>query len=103
MQEEIFGPILPVLTYNRFMDVMAEIQSRPTPLAFYLFTRDSSRKNFYKKFSLLAEGALMIRSSSWQLKTCLLAGWDNLVWANIMVIMALKISRIQNQSSINAR
>nr|WP_283651260.1 aldehyde dehydrogenase family protein [Ileibacterium valens] len=58
MQEEIFGPILPVLTYNRFMDVMAEIQSRPTPLAFYLFTRDSSRKNFYKKIQPFGGGCI---------------------------------------------
>lgn len=48
MQQEIFGPILPVLTFNDFHACMQEIQSRPTPLAFYLFTRNSLHKNYYK-------------------------------------------------------
>lgn len=39
MQEEIFGPILPILTYGKLDDVIAKIQSRPKPLALYLFTR----------------------------------------------------------------
>ena len=38
MQEEIFGPILPVLTYQYLSDVEAFVNSRPKPLALYLFT-----------------------------------------------------------------
>jgi aldehyde dehydrogenase (NAD+) len=40
MQEEIFGPILPILTYRRLEDAIAIIQQRPKPLALYLFSRD---------------------------------------------------------------
>lgn len=40
MQEEIFGPILPVLTYQEVGEAIAQINSRPKPLALYLFTRD---------------------------------------------------------------
>lgn len=40
MQEEIFGPVLPVLTYRYLSDVEAFVNSRPKPLALYLFTRN---------------------------------------------------------------
>lgn len=42
MQEEIFGPILPVLTYQNLEDAIAEINARPKPLALYLFTRNQT-------------------------------------------------------------
>jgi acyl-CoA reductase-like NAD-dependent aldehyde dehydrogenase len=40
MQEEIFGPILPVLEFDRLDDALALQRDRPTPLALYLFTHD---------------------------------------------------------------
>jgi aldehyde dehydrogenase (NAD+) len=40
MQEEIFGPLLPVLTYRDIKEVISAINARPKPLALYLFTRD---------------------------------------------------------------
>jgi aldehyde dehydrogenase (NAD+) len=40
MQEEIFGPILPVLDFERLDDALALLRNRPTPLALYLFTRN---------------------------------------------------------------
>ena len=40
MQEEIFGPILPVLEFQKLDDALALLRDRPTPLALYLFTRD---------------------------------------------------------------
>lgn len=42
MQEEIFGPILPVLTYRDMKDAIAAINARPKPLALYLFTRNQA-------------------------------------------------------------
>lgn len=48
MQEEIFGPILPVLTYRDFKPLMRKLASLPTPLAFYLFTRNDLRKSYMK-------------------------------------------------------
>jgi aldehyde dehydrogenase (NAD+) len=50
MEEEIFGPILPVLSYEDIDSAIAFIKSRPKPLAFYLF---SESKAFRKK--LLSE------------------------------------------------
>ncbi|TAF54631.1 MAG: aldehyde dehydrogenase family protein, partial [Oscillatoriales cyanobacterium] len=38
MQDEIFGPILPILTYDRLDDAIALINDRPKPLALYLFS-----------------------------------------------------------------
>lgn len=38
MQEEIFGPVLPVLTYDSLPQAIAKINSLPHPLALYLFT-----------------------------------------------------------------
>ena len=38
MQEEIFGPILPILTYDSIEDAISFVNSRPHPLALYLFT-----------------------------------------------------------------
>ena len=40
MQEEIFGPILPVITVDSMDDAIAFINDRPKPLALYLFTDD---------------------------------------------------------------
>ncbi len=39
MQREIFGPVLPVLGYERLEEVVAFINARPRPLAFYPFSR----------------------------------------------------------------
>lgn len=38
MQEEIFGPVLPVLTYRDISEVERFVADRPKPLALYLFT-----------------------------------------------------------------
>ena len=40
MQEEIFGPLLPVLEFRNLDDVVVEIQKHPKPLALYLFSQD---------------------------------------------------------------
>ncbi len=42
MQEEIFGPILPVFTFNEPEEALAIIRRNPNPLSFYIFT--SSKK-----------------------------------------------------------
>lgn len=46
MQEEIFGPILPVLTWARLEEAIDFVRSRPKPLALYLFT---SKQDVEKK------------------------------------------------------
>lgn len=40
MQEEVFGPILPVLTFDHLDEALALLRGKPTPLALYVFTRD---------------------------------------------------------------
>ncbi|BBD89590.1 aldehyde dehydrogenase [Staphylococcus caprae] len=42
MQEEIFGPILPILTYDSFDEAIEIIQSKPKPLSLYLFSEDEN-------------------------------------------------------------
>lgn len=46
MQQEIFGPILPIITYNHEEEIHPLISKNPTPLALYVF---SERKKFVKK------------------------------------------------------
>lgn len=38
MKDEIFGPILPMMTYDELNDVIAGIRQHPNPLALYLFS-----------------------------------------------------------------
>lgn len=58
MQEEIFGPILPVMTYTSFDELMKEIASKPTPLAFYLFSKDRDHISWYKKIQPFGSGCI---------------------------------------------
>ena len=44
MRDEIFGPIIPVLTFSKIDAALEELKSRPKPLACYVFTKN-------KKFS----------------------------------------------------
>lgn len=44
MSDEIFGPILPWITYETLDQAIEIIHSKPQPLAFYAFTRDSEAK-----------------------------------------------------------
>ena len=43
MQQEIFGPVLPILTFDSFDEVYEAVNSRPKPLALYLFSGDRAR------------------------------------------------------------
>ena len=42
LQEEIFGPLLPVVTYRRLEDALEYVRKRPKPLALYVFSRSSN-------------------------------------------------------------
>lgn len=43
MQQEIFGPVLPVLTFDTFEEVYSLLAGKPKPLALYLFSEDKRR------------------------------------------------------------
>ncbi len=45
LQEEIFGPVLPVVTYRTLEDALAYVRSRPKPLALYVFSKSGSAVN----------------------------------------------------------
>ena len=52
MEEEIFGPILPVMEYERLQDVIEFVTSRPKPLALYFFSRDKKiQKDIIERIS----------------------------------------------------
>ena len=40
MEDEIFGPILPIIEYDNIEDVIGTIQQHPKPLALYVFSED---------------------------------------------------------------
>jgi aldehyde dehydrogenase (NAD+) len=65
MGEEIFGPLLPVLTFNTFEEAKAMINKNPDPLAFYLFTE--SREKEAQWLQGLPFGGGCINNASWHL------------------------------------
>ena len=44
MQEEIFGPILPVIEYSDLSEAIALVNSKPKPLALYFFSHNSQKQ-----------------------------------------------------------
>lgn len=44
MRDEIFGPILPILTFSMLEEAKAIINRNPNPLAFYIFTSSSDKE-----------------------------------------------------------
>lgn len=52
MQEEIFGPILPIIPFKRLDEAIRFVQRRPKPLACYLFSNNADRtKHMLKHLS----------------------------------------------------
>lgn len=49
MQEEIFGPVMPVLTVKNMEKAYAFVKSRPKPLALYIFTSDGQTEERFLK------------------------------------------------------
>ena len=47
MEEEIFGPLLPVLTFDRLQEAADFINRRPHPLALYLFSQDRAARRLF--------------------------------------------------------
>ncbi len=45
MQEEIFGPVLPIISFNNMEDAVKIIAQNKNPLAFYLFTSSKEKEN----------------------------------------------------------
>lgn len=47
MQDEIFGPILPVISFKENAAAIATIREHKNPLAFYVFTENSNEERFW--------------------------------------------------------
>ncbi len=58
MQEEIFGPVLPVLSYKRLDELVESLKLQPAPLVLYIFTRN--RRLAEKIMRQIASGGGMI-------------------------------------------
>ena len=58
MQEEIFGPVLPVLTFYDLKEAIALINARPRPLALYIFTKDRKNENYVLKNTSYGGGCI---------------------------------------------
>jgi aldehyde dehydrogenase (NAD+) len=63
MHEEIFGPILPVISFNSREEAIKIIDANPTPLAFYLFTEDAELKKQWITNTSFGGGC--INNSAW--------------------------------------
>src|SRR5690606_37006896 len=58
MQEEIFAPIVPVMTHERLDDVISYVSSRDKPLALYIYSNNPS--NIDKVLSRTSSGGVTI-------------------------------------------
>jgi len=43
MQEDSFGPIMPILTFDSFDEIYSLLSEKPKPLALYLFSESKNR------------------------------------------------------------
>ncbi|MBP6430580.1 MAG: aldehyde dehydrogenase family protein, partial [Ferruginibacter sp.] len=65
MKDEIFGPILPILTYKTKEDALAIIEKNKNPLAFYVFTSSNKNEKFW--MDNVAFGGGCVNNASWHL------------------------------------
>jgi len=65
MKEEIFGPILPILTFKNHTEAVEIISKNKNPLALYVFT--SSQKNESEWMEQVSFGGGCINNASWHL------------------------------------
>jgi coniferyl-aldehyde dehydrogenase len=63
MQEEIFGPLLPIETYGTLDDAVAKINRRPHPLAFYYFGREGTQSR--KVLQQTLAGGVTVNDTLW--------------------------------------
>ena len=65
MKEEIFGPILPVITFNTMEEACQIIQNNPNPLSFYIYTSSSKKEKEW--LDAVPAGGSCVNNSSWHL------------------------------------
>lgn len=65
MNEEIFGPILPVLSFSTAEEARAIINRHPDPLSFYVYTSSAANEKYW--LQAVPAGGVCINNSSWHL------------------------------------
>jgi aldehyde dehydrogenase (NAD+) len=65
MQDEIFGPVLPVISFLNMEDALKIIEQHKNPLAFYVFTSSSSKERIW--MDKVAFGGGCVNNASWHL------------------------------------
>lgn len=65
MKDEIFGPVLPVISFKTKEDALRIIEKHPNPLAFYIFTSTNSKENEW--LNSVAFGGGCVNNASWHL------------------------------------
>jgi aldehyde dehydrogenase (NAD+) len=65
MKEEIFGPVLPILTFKTMEEAKAIIDRNPNPLAFYIFTSNKTKEKNW--LNGIAFGGGCVNNASWHL------------------------------------
>lgn len=63
MTEEIFGPLLPVFSFNNMEEALKIIQRNPNPLAFYVFTANAEKQRSW--ISRVAFGGGCVNNAAW--------------------------------------
>ena len=58
MGEEIFGPVLPVLTFDRVEEALEFVNARPRPLALYLFSQNKQTHELFLRRSSFGGGCI---------------------------------------------
>lgn len=58
MGEEIFGPILPVMTFDNLNEVIEKVNSMPSPLALYFFSSSKKAKNYIMRTARFGGGCV---------------------------------------------
>lgn len=65
MKDEIFGPILPILSYQTMDDAKKIIAKNPNPLAFYVFTESTAIEKLW--LEAVPSGGACVNNASWHL------------------------------------
>jgi aldehyde dehydrogenase (NAD+) len=61
LQEEIFGPVLPIVTFRTLQDAEREILSKPKPLGMYIFSR--TKANINRLLAATSAGAVVVNDT----------------------------------------
>jgi aldehyde dehydrogenase (NAD+) len=65
MQDEIFGPILPIISFNTKEEALKIIEQHKNPLAFYIFTSSNTKEKDW--LNSVAFGGGCVNNASWHL------------------------------------